>query len=230
MKKIVFGLFLIIVVYIFSRQLFVDRSAIHTAEAIHWNNNVYIIMAESPAFDSNEFSFIGVDNADYSLSGVGDDDTINYLYASSFMDNFLFKKESFHPPTSGNMTAIYVNWNRIDESESAAKLILELDIKKENVQECALDSINDFVRISASFDKSLVEAKRFGYIGFYHGNWVHVQDINDEEYRRLHFNKKTIISCSIISEDGVEHIKSLPEINFLSNKPSSGETANDKDR
>ncbi len=222
MKKVVFGLFLIIVVFIFSRQLFVDRSAIHTAEAIHWNNNVYIIMADSPAFDSNEFRFIGVDNADYSLSGVGDGDTINYLYASSFMDNFLFKRENFHPPTSGDMTAIYVNRHRIDESESAVKLILELDTKKANEQECTLDSINDFVRISASFDKSLVEAKRFGYIGFYHGNWVHVQDINNEEYRRLHFNKKTILPCILISEEGVEHIKSIPEINLLSNKHASG--------
>lgn len=210
-KKILL-LVLVLVGAVFGiRQLLVDSSAIHVAEGVHWHNRTYLSMGTHPAYETEGMQFVAKDDQGYGLYRLAHDTEINYLYISSFLDNYLLRDEAFYPPVSGKITAVYVNNRRVSGDSSASDLVSALSKLSGHDSACLFTSVNDLLKIQVSFDKSLVSAKDIGYIGHDDVQWFFIKNIEPASYKNLYHDKPTTLSCIKMDPETVELIKGIPE-------------------
>lgn len=195
------------IIYCFMAGIFVlDHSAERFAESLEWNNCRYV---QARGKYSEEGKTIAkTSDGDWRINEVEKDDSHTFVVVRSFLDQYLFVREDYVIPTSGEITAVYWNEERITD-EAFCKAVSEMLSAEWETFEYKTEALfmltdTQHVRtIYLAYNDCPIGTEYAGYMGKINGKWVIIPTVPDHEYREEH----TVI-CKEIPDEYIEIIES----------------------
>ena len=202
---IILSICCIFLIAIISRYYSIDRTAIYKGNKLEWKGVTYI---ETSGNYSEGNTVAKTKEGNWDINEVKEDETHTFIVIRSFLDQYLFVREDYKIPKSGNVTSVFIQHTRINNEDfcrAVEKIIVE------DGEKFIIETDNLYSKASEiwlSYENCPVETKNAGFIGFINNNWVYVGPINTWIRNEDGSPKKYAVNCKIINKDHLQIIES----------------------
>ena len=184
-----------------SGTLVLDYSAEYNGERIHWNGAVYVPCA-------GEFTegrtIAKTSDGTWRLDSVAEDDSHTFVVLRSFLDEYLYVREDYVVPKSGEITAVVWNGKKINDAEmckSIAEIYKNNDWETFDYETEAIFFMTETQQMKElylCYETCPVGTSFIGYLGKVNGKWVITIDISNDTSNKNGSPKMYQVVCKEI--------------------------------